>query len=105
MNIDTIFRSAARYVAVTALCRLPFSVSTNAKPARWFRSFLSRPHQSRKYAAVAQSIDVRRLLRERGQYGRPGVLNSNPGQSPDRPGLAARVRLHTANTGRKLKPA
>src|SRR5262245_51315285 len=54
------------------------SVSTNAKPARWFRSFLSRPHQSRKYAAVAQSIDVRRLLRERGQYGRPGVL-TQPG--------------------------
>jgi hypothetical protein len=58
-----------------------------------------------KYAAVAQSIDVRRLLRERGQYGRPGVLNSDPAQSPDRPGLTERVRLKAANTGRKLKPA
>src|SRR5215470_15735204 len=34
-----------------------------------------------------------RLLSEHGQYGRPGVLNSTPGQSPDRPGLTERVRL------------
>src|SRR5215467_7442288 len=34
-----------------------------------------------------------RLLLEHGQYGRPGVLNSTPGQSPDRPGLTERVRL------------
>ena len=34
-----------------------------------------------------------RLLPEHGQYGRPGVLNSTPGQSPDRPGLTERVRL------------
>src|SRR6516165_12499455 len=34
-----------------------------------------------------------RLLPEHDQYGRPGVLNSTPGQSPDRPGLTERVRL------------
>src|SRR5215831_13339619 len=33
-----------------------------------------------------------------------GSTQLNPGQSPDRPGLAERVRLKTANTGRKLKP-
>src|SRR5262249_39269667 len=37
--------------------------------------------------------DRQRLLLEHGQYGRPGVLNSHPGQSPDRPGLTERVRL------------
>ena len=34
-----------------------------------------------------------RVLPEHDQYGRPGVLNSTPGQSPDRPGLTERVRL------------
>src|SRR5215472_12936415 len=41
-----------------------------------------RPRSSRR----------QRLLLEHGQYGRPGVLNSTPGQSPDRPGLTERVR-------------
>jgi hypothetical protein len=34
-----------------------------------------------------------RVLPEHDQYGRPGVLNSTPGQTPDRPGLTERVRL------------
>src|SRR5262249_35187151 len=39
-----------------------------------------------------------------GQYGRPGVLNSNPGQSPDRPGLTERVRLKLRTSGGNSSP-
>jgi hypothetical protein len=46
--------------------------------------------------------DRQRLLLEHGQYGRPGVLNSHPGQSPDRPGLTERVRLKSPERLRRI---
>src|SRR5215467_13652409 len=85
--------------------RLPFSVSTNAKAGAMVPIFSESAGSVEKICGRGP-VDRYRAAPAGAWSIRPaGSTQLNPGQSPDRPGLTERVRLKTANTGQKLKPA